>query len=172
MSKLNRLKNRGIARLANALPPFKDYLTASYIPPQSQDIPWTPIKKSLSVARIALITTGGLHHLTQKPFSMDEPNGDPTYRIIEPVKIENDYTITHDYYDHRDAEKDINIILPVTRLSEMVADNKVGSAASQHFSFMGHIKNSSIDILLKRYIPEVIDLLLQDQVDAVLLTPG
>ena len=58
------------------------------------------------------------------------------------------------------------------RLNQMVADNKVGSTAKQHFSFMGHIKNRSIDILLQHHVPEVIDLLLQDQVDAVLLTPG
>jgi len=58
------------------------------------------------------------------------------------------------------------------RLNQMVADNKVGSTAKQHFSFMGHIKNSSIDMLLQHHVPEVIDLLLQDQVDAVLLTPG
>ena len=172
MTKLKRLKNKGIARLANALPSFKDYLTDLYIPPQSKNVPWTPVKKSLDSTRIALITTAGLHHSGQKPFNMDDPDGDPTYRIIEPTTIETDHSITHDYFDHRDAEKDINIIMPITRLDELVAEKKIGSAARQHFSFMGHIKNSSIDSLLKRYSPEVIDFLIQDHVDAVLLTPG
>ncbi len=172
MSKLLRLKNKGIARLANAIPSFKDYLTATHTPPQSEDTPWTPIKKSLNSIRIALITTGGLHHATQKPFSMDDPDGDPSFRVLDSATIETDYIITHDYYDHRDAEKDINIIMPITRLNELEADNKVGSVARQHFSFMGHIKNSHIDTLLNRYVPEVIALLMQDRVDAVLLTPG
>ena len=172
MSKLKRLKNIGVARLANAIPSFKDYLTDVYLPPQSKDVPWSPVKKSLKSAKIALITTAGLHHASQKPFNMDDPDGDPSYRIIEPATIEADHTITHDYYDHRDAEKDINIIMPITRLNEMVADKKVGSAAGQHFSFMGHIKNSHIDTLLKRYVPEMFAILTQDQVDAVLLTPG
>ena len=172
MAKLNRLKNIGIARMANAIPSFKDYLTSSYIPPLSEDIPWTPVKNPLNSSKVALITTAGVHHSGQKPFNMDDPDGDPTCRIIEPATIESDHSITHDYYDHRDADKDINIIMPITRLNDLVAEKRIGRVARQHFSFMGHIKNSTIDSLLKHHTPEVIDFLLQDQVDAVLLTPG
>ena len=170
--KLNQLKNIGIARLANSIPVFADLLTASYTPPKSEDIPWTPIKKPLHESKIALITTAGIHHVDQKPFNMNDPAGDPTYHMIDTKIIEEEYVITHDYYDHRDAEKDLNIIFPVTRLKEMVADGIVGSAAEHHVSFMGHIKDSQLDRLLGKYAPEVAARFVQDHVDAVLLTPG
>lgn len=103
---------------------------------------------------------------------MDDPDGDPSYRVLDSASIETDCIITHDFYDHRDADKDINIMLPVARLKQLVALKKVGGEARQHFSFMGHIKNSHLDALLERHVPEVVELLKQDQVDAVLLTPG
>jgi D-proline reductase (dithiol) PrdB len=172
MKKLNQLKNIGIARLASLIPVFADLLTASYTPPESGDIPWTPVKKPLHESKIALVTTAGIHHVDQKPFNMRDPAGDPTYHMIDMKIIEEDYVITHDYYDHRDAEKDLNIVFPVTRLKEMAADGIVGSVARHHFSFMGHTKGSHLDDLLENYAPQVAARFVQDHVDAVLLTPG
>ena len=172
MKKLNQFTNRSIARLANSIPAFAELLTASYTPPEAKDIPWAHIKKPLAESKIALLTTAGVHHTHQEPFNMSDPNGDPTYRIIDTQTIEEDYLITHDYYDHRDADKDLNIVFPVTRLKEMAAEGIVGSVARHHFSFMGHIKGSHLNTLLETYAPQVATRLIKDQVDAVLLTPG
>ena len=172
MKKLNQLKNKAIARLASSIPAFAKLLTASYTPPESEDIPWAPIRKLLAESKIALVTTAGLHHAHQEPFDMDDPTGDPTYRRIDAKSIAEDYVITHDYYDHRDADKDLNIVFPVTRLKEMAAKGIVGSVAMHHFSFMGHIKGAHVDSLLEKYAPEIATHFVQDHVDAVLLTPG
>jgi D-proline reductase (dithiol) PrdB len=172
MNKLNRWKNKAIARLASSIPAFAELLTASYTPPESEDIPWAPIKRPLAESKIALITTAGIHHAHQEPFDMDDPTGDPTYRRIDTKSIAEDYVITHDYYDHRDADKDLNIIFPVTRIKEMAAKGNIGSVARYHFSFMGHIKGAHVNGLLEKYAPEVAARLVQDHVDAVLLTPG
>ena len=172
MKKLIQLKNRSIARLANSIPAFARLLTASHTPPKAKDVPWNLIKKLLDESNIALITTAGVHHTHHEPFNMSDPMGDPTYRIIDAQTIEEDYLITHDYYDHRDADKDLNIVFPITRLKEMAAEGIVGSVAKHHFSFMGHIKGSHLDNLLETYAPQVAARLVQNQVDAVLLTPG
>ena len=103
---------------------------------------------------------------------MDDPAGDPTYRVIDVQTILKDYVITQDYFDHRDADKDLNIIFPIERLKEMAAKGIVGSIARYHFSFMGHIKDSHLDNLLETHAPQVANCLVQHQVDAVLLTPG
>ena len=103
---------------------------------------------------------------------MDDPAGDPTYRVIDVQTILKDYVITQDYFDHRDADRDLNIIFPIERLKEMTAEGIVGSVARHHFSFMGHIKGSHIDTLLETHAPQVAARFIQDQVDAVLLTPG
>ena len=47
---------------------------------------------------------------------MNNPNGDPSFRVIDSRQPISDLMITHDYYNHSDAEKDINIIFPIQRL--------------------------------------------------------
>ena len=135
MKNINRIKNKFIARLASSFPALAKHLIASYTPLESADIPWMPVKKKLSKSKIALVTTAGIHHGYQKPFNMDDPTGDASFRIIDTKTIERDYVITHDYYDHRDADKDLNIIFPLTRLKEMAGVRIIGSVAKQHFSF-------------------------------------
>lgn len=103
---------------------------------------------------------------------MEDPQGDPTYRIIDRDTIASDYTITHDYYDHRDADRDLNIVFPIQRLAEMQAAGVIGGVASKHYSFMGHILGHHIYRLIREQVPQVAAMLCQDQVDAVLLIPG
>ncbi|MGV7224214.1 MAG: glycine/sarcosine/betaine reductase selenoprotein B family protein [Nitrospinales bacterium] len=172
MKKINRLKNKGIARLASSFPVIAKYLIASYTPLEFEDIPWAPIKKPLNQSKIALVTTAGIHHAGQKPFDMGDPEGDPSYRIIDANKIEKDFLITHDYYDHRNADKDLNIIFPITRLRELADAGIIGSIARNHFGFMGHITDSHLQNLIEKMAPEVATSLLKEHVDAVLMTPG
>lgn len=172
MTKWYRFKNKFNARLAKKFPTVANRLIASYQPMESTGIPWAPVKKQLHELQIAIVTTAGLHHDNQTPFNMHDPMGDPTYRIIDTRTIEADYVITHDYYDHRDADKDLNTIFPITRLTEMADAGVIGGVAAQHFSFMGHIMAINLDTLIKTTAPEVAAVIRQNQVDAVILTPG
>ena len=169
---LHRLKNKLIARAASLFPFMADKLTAAYTPWESEDIPWTPIKKPPAESTIALVTTAGVHHRHQHPFDMADPLGDPTFRILERDKISADYTITHDYYDHRNADKDLNIVLPLDRLKEMCAAGVIGAVADKHYSFMGHIDGRHIATLIQNQGPAAAAMLAADGVDAVVLTPG
>ncbi len=84
----------------------------------------------------------------------------------------NDYKITHDYYDHSDAEKDLNIIFPLERLQELQEEGVIGQLANTHYSFMGHIDGRHIATLIGQSALAVVKKLKQDQVDVVLLTPA
>lgn len=170
---LRRLKHRLIARLATRFPALAERLVAGYRARASeQAIPWTPIVKPLSQCRLALVTTAGVHHAAQLPFDMRDPQGDPSYRLLEGASIEGDFRITHDYYDHRDAERDLNIVFPLTRLKEWLAEGRIGALAGRHYGFMGHIDGPHIATLIERSAPEVAAQLQADGVDAVLLTPA
>ena len=70
------------------------------------------------------------------------------------MDIYDDYVITHDYYDHRDADKDINIVLPVQRLTDMAAAGFICSVAARHIGYMGHIDKQHIATLVNRSAPE------------------
>jgi len=119
-----------------------------------------------------LVTTAGVHQKDQPPFDMKDPNGDPTVRKIDGTHDLGNLTITHDYYDHSDADRDMNIVFPLDRLREIQAEGTLGALAPTHYGFMGHIDGPHIVRLIHESAPEVIRTLKQEGVDVVLLTPG
>ncbi|WP_298816523.1 glycine/sarcosine/betaine reductase selenoprotein B family protein [Chloroflexus sp.] len=134
-------------------------------------VPFTPLRKPLNECRLALVTTGGVHRRDQPPFDMVDPRGDPTYRRIPVDTPLAELTITHDYYDHTDAEADLNILFPLELAQSLVRRGLIGSLATS-YSFMGHIEPPHLETLLRQTAPEVAMFLKQEQVDAVLLTPA
>lgn len=137
-----------------------------------QPIPFTPLRKTLGQCRVALLTTGGVHLPTQPPFNMDDPDGDASYRTIPSDVALETLTITHKYYDHSDADRDVNVIFPLAHLRELVTAGVLGSLASNHFGFMGHIAGAQIPILNTKTAPAVAKSLRADGVDVALLTPA
>lgn len=135
-------------------------------------IPFTRLVKPLANCRVALITTGGIHLPSQRPFDMENPDGDPSYREIPGDVALDSVTITHKYYDHRDADRDINVIFPLDHLRELVAQEVLGSIAPRHFGFMGHIDQDLVEVLNRETAPDVAAKLRDDQVDFTLLTPA
>lgn len=103
---------------------------------------------------------------------MTDASGDPTFREIPADIRPSDLAITHDYYDHKDAERDINIMLPVERVKDLEKSGDIGAVNRRHFSFMGHITAPHIDILTNETAPEAASILKSDSVDIVILTPA
>jgi len=50
-----------------------------------------------------------------------------------------DIGISHERYDHKFIESDLNCVFPVDRMREYVQEGKLGSLSDEHYSFMGHI---------------------------------
>lgn len=134
-------------------------------------VPFVPLRAPLRECRIALVTTGGVHRRSQPGFDMDDPRGDASYRAIPPDTAPEALTITHDYYDHRDAERDMNILLPLGLFRELAGAGTIG-ALGTCYSFMGHIEPPHVATLLNVTAPQVAGKLKQERVDAVLLTPA
>ena len=138
----------------------------------SDEIPFARPSKPLAASRIALITTGGIHLPEQSPYDMANPDGDPTYREIPGDVNTGEIVITHKYYDHSDADEDLNVIFPLDHFRELVERGVVGELAPRHFGFMGHIDGDLIGILNERTAPEVAAKLRDDGVDFAFLTPA
>ncbi len=168
----NRHKNRFIARIITRFPALAKRFVESYAPWESEDIPWTPFKKPLSECTVAMVTTAGLHHRDQTPFNMIDRDGDPSCRVLDVTRPAETLMITHDYYDHTDADRDLNVVFPADRLRELVEKGIIKKIAARHYGFMGHITGPHIASLITRTAPEVAGQLKQDGVDVVLLTPG
>ena len=169
---MSRFTNRLIARLFTAVPWLARRAAAS-VPPLSFDkTPWTPLGKPLADCRISMATTAGVHLRSDAPFDMTDSTGDPTFRVVPGDATIGEVMITHDYYDHKDADRDLNIVFPFDRLREFAAEGRVGSVASRHYGFMGHILENHIPRFVEREIPRVAAMMKDDGVDVALITPG
>jgi D-proline reductase (dithiol) PrdB len=80
--------------------------------------------------------------------------------------------ITHKYYDHSAADRDLNVVLPVDRLRELQAARHVGGVAPCVYSFMGHVDGAHVRTLMETTAPEVARRLRADGAEAVVLTPA
>lgn len=138
----------------------------------SADVPWTPMSKPLTASRVSLITTGGLHLKTDQPFNMDDPKGDPTFRVIPANAQQADLTITHNYYNHADADRDFNILLPLARVKELTSAGHLGGVTPSHYSFMGHIDGPHVNTLEREILPMLLGKIRSEQPDFVFLTPA
>ncbi len=171
---MSRLKNKLLARVITRFPGLLnvDKMVESIEPVSVEGVPWTPVTKPLSESKIALVTTSGLHLKSQTPYDMVDPDGDPTYRAMPMDTPLDQYMITHDYYDHSSAGRDINVVFPVTRIRELVDGGVLGSLAPTNYSCMGHITGEHVETLVTKSAPEIARNLVADGVDIVLLTPG
>lgn len=138
----------------------------------SADVPWTRVQTPLSSSYVCLITTGGLHLKTDEPFNMDDPQGDPTFRLIPASATQSDLIITHNYYNHADADRDFNVLLPLDRVRELAKAGFLAGLTPTHYSFMGHIDGPHVATLENVILPSLIERIKAEHPDFVLLTPA
>jgi D-proline reductase (dithiol) PrdB len=133
--------------------------------------PVAPLAKPLSRARVALITSAGVHLPEQTPFDKANKMGDCSFREI-PADVEvtrlNEGHRSNSF-DHAGLAADRNLALPLDRFRELAAQGAIGSLNHRHFSFMGSIVGPRP--LINETAPEVARLLKADGVDAAFLTP-
>jgi D-proline reductase (dithiol) PrdB len=129
--------------------------------------PFVRPKRELSRARLALVTSAGLHLRDDCPFS----SGDPTFRRIPSTVTGADLLQSHTSlgFDRTAVLEDINVVFPIDRLREMVTEGKVGEFALTFYSLMGAQRD--VSKIKEETGPIVADLLLADGVDLVLFTP-
>lgn len=169
---MGRFINRFFAKLNTRFPSLFDRAVKKPVAMTFTDVPWSPLTKPLNACKVALVTTAGVHLKGQTPFDMLDKDGDASYRELPSAVPIADYMITHDYYDHSDADNDINIVFPIERLREMKAEGLIGSLAGVNYGFMGHIDGRYIETLMKKTAPQAAAALKAQGVDAVILTPG
>ncbi|MBE9536351.1 MAG: hypothetical protein IMF07_04150 [Proteobacteria bacterium] len=166
------LKEKLFTWLFSRFPAIAEHWAENFDAVKGEGIPWSPFKKPIEDCRVALVTTAGVHLKAQTPFDMENESGDATFREIAGDCNSDELMVTHKYYDHSSADKDINVVFPLDRLREMSAGGEVGELAPHHYSFMGHIVDEKIEGLINETAPVVAENLLADGVEAVLLTPG
>jgi len=126
--------------------------------------PWVK-PPPLAECRIAIVTTAGVHRKGDRPFGP----GATDYRIIPGDTKAADLVMSHQSvnFDRTGFQEDHNVAFPLDRLHELAKQGVVGAVADFHYSFMGATQVRQLETKAK----ELAQLLKDDGVDAVLLTP-
>ena len=134
-------------------------------------VPFARPRFPLREARVALVTTGGVHLPTQVPFDVEMKGGDVSFREIPKDTDVTTLGIAHksDAFDQTGFRADRNLGFPLDRLREMEASGAIGRLAPRALSFMGSI--TSPGRLVKEAAPAAAEILQADGVDVALLVP-
>ena len=135
------------------------------------NIPWTKLSKSISRARFAIISTAGIHLLSQESFNKNG-EADPSYREIYAAELSAENRLVNTCSAPGTYENDVKYLFPVENLNELATTEKIGFANYRHFSFYGHLFGYRLAELVHGHLPKVINSLRSDEVDIVILTSG
>jgi len=129
--------------------------------------PATPLVAGvrLGEARVALVSTAGLHRRSDRPFAI----GESGYRIIPKQCRANELVMSHisKNFDRTGFQQDLNMVFPLDRLQELAADGSIGGLAEYHYSFMGATDPTRMEGEAR----QLAAILRSDRVNAVLLVP-
>lgn len=166
------LANRVAVQLFRRLPWLGDRWAARRAFVEEPGIPWAPLPRPLAQCTVALVTTAGVHLADDVPFDMQDRDGDPTFRVIPAGTPPGRLAITHDYYDHAAADRDVNVVLPIDRLREARDAGRVAALGPRMYSFMGHVDGPHLATLIGVTAPDLARRLAADAVDAAVMTPA
>ena len=129
------------------------------------------LRRPLTEARVALVTSAGFVAPGDTPFDLDLKGGDSSFRTItgEADLAELGMFNKSDAFDPVPIAADRNVAFPLQRLHALVASGEIGEVAPRHLSFMGSITRP--DRLQAESAPMAAEQLVNDGVDIALLVP-
>ena len=132
--------------------------------PTYESNPWVA-GPPLNQRRVALISTAGVHKRNDRPFEM----GATDYRIIPADTSSDDLIMSHisANFDRTGFQQDWNVVFPIDRLRELVANGTIASMAQYHYSFMGATDPREMESTAR----SLAGIMKNDGVNAVLLVP-
>ncbi|HZD64930.1 MAG TPA: glycine/sarcosine/betaine reductase selenoprotein B family protein [Acidimicrobiales bacterium] len=134
--------------------------------PQFETTAWAPPARPLAASRVAIVTTAGLYREGDQGWS----RGDQSFRVLPGGESEIRLGHQSANFDRSGFLADVNVVYPVDRLAEMVAEGVIGSVGAHNLSFMG-AQGATLDTIRLDSGPAAAKLLRDDGVDVVVLTP-
>ena len=134
------------------------------------EAPLHRLTRPLSACTVALLTSGGISQCAMPAF---DPLARNDHRVdaIDRNVASTDFQIHDAYYDHRDAEVDINCQFPIDRLRELEQSGEIGAVAKHFWSgFMGRTYNRTK--LIRESAPAFAAALREDGVDVLIAVPA
>jgi D-proline reductase (dithiol) PrdB len=135
--------------------------------PEFADTP-SVVAPPLSMAKVAIVTTAGLR--TAGDVKLWQPT-DSSFTVLP--RSARDLQLAHfsPNFDRSGFAADLNVVYPIDRLEEMCEKGEIGAVADRHISFMGAQFDATFSTILIDTGPAAAQVLLDQDVDVVLLTP-
>jgi D-proline reductase (dithiol) PrdB len=132
--------------------------------------PFTPLRKPLAACRVSMLTSGGVSRCAAPAWNPDARN-DLRLDAIAADARSDDFQIHDSYYDHRDADRDLNCVFAIDRLRELAREGVIRDVAPRLWSgFMGRIYTRSA--VVNEAAPALARELEKDRVDLFVLVPA
>ena len=132
--------------------------------------PLTLLTKPLDQCAVTILTSGGISQCSSLPWDPMSRN-DHRLDAIPVDAPADDFQIHDAYYNHRDADEDLNCQFPIDRLREMAVSGEIGRVANRFWSgFMGRIYNRTK--VLEESAPAFAAELAKDEVDLLIAVPA
>ena len=134
--------------------------------------PWITLKKPLRECRIALVCSAGISRRDQVSFQC-KGHDDLSFREIPTSTAAQDLVINYEYFDHSDADRDINCVLPLDRLRELEEEGFIAAFCPTFYSMgIGRWLDPNTPEKLQREVAvELAGRCKLQEADAVLLVP-
>jgi D-proline reductase (dithiol) PrdB len=150
-----------------ALPQIQRNMLITRAVEVNDDAPRASLAQPLADSAVAIVTSAGIHCRGDRPFGRD----DPSFRVIPSTAGAADLLQSHSSlaFDKTAFVRDVNVVFPIDRLAELVAEKRIGRVGPRHYSVMGALHD--VAIVRDETAPGLARRLVEDGVDAVLLTP-
>jgi D-proline reductase (dithiol) PrdB len=140
---------------------------------QFGDGPFTPLAKPLAQCTVMLVSTASLVMLDGHGRPLEQPRVIGTNDLeVFPVPMdwppERLRSVSTDHDRFQTDMADVNAYFPLTRLRELLAEGAIGGLAVEALRILPNYSHRKV---LRVDAPEVLRRALQQEVDAVVLTP-
>jgi D-proline reductase (dithiol) PrdB len=133
-------------------------------------VPLAPVSKALRESRLTFVSTAGVQPKGSVPFDTVHPIGDYTFRRVPSKSRPDDLEIHQIKFPTVGAHQDLNVIFPIERLQELVADGVLGSLTADFFSFIGY--NMDPDRVERDLAVRIADAVEGERADIALMCPA
>ncbi|MFN2454473.1 MAG: glycine/sarcosine/betaine reductase selenoprotein B family protein [Pyrinomonadaceae bacterium] len=133
-------------------------------------VPLARLRKPLSESRLTFVSTAGVQPVGTMPFDVVHPVGDYSFRRVPSGAKPVDLEIHQLKYPTSGASKDLNVIFPIERLQELVAEKIIGELTPNLFSFIGY--NMDAERLERTLAEDIAEAVAAEDTDVALLSPA
>jgi len=141
---------------------FPPYRWSTY-----NESPFAGLNKPLKEARVSLISSAGIFLDGQEPFDPWALN-DLSFRIVPKDTSLEKLRLHHNYFDHRDALRDLNCVFPIQRMRDLERSGGIAEMSSSAITLgMGRLYRRTA--LQQQTAPQIVKVLRRENADAALL---